>query len=322
MRDDKHLINLDFSFDKKFDLLPGEHSPQGYSAFLSIQEGCDKFCSFCVVPYTRGAEFSRGFSEIYREALQYSSSGTVELTLLGQNVNAYHGLGADGQNCNLSYLIEQLSNIEQIKRLRYTTSHPRDMTPDLIEAHGNFPKLMPCLHLPVQSGSDKVLKEMNRKHTVEEYLAIIAGLRESRPDITFTSDFIVGFPGESEQDFQDTLDLIREVNFTQAFSFKYSPRPGTPASVKKNQIDVDVQDERLARLQALVTGQQMKFNQGFVGQYVEVLFERAGKFAGQVIGKTPYMQSVYIENGKDYLGQILPVRITGYKQNSLIGEVA
>lgn len=310
-REQGQFLNLDFPTESKFDVLPEDSAPQGGSAFLSIQEGCDKFCTFCVVPYTRGAEYSRPVSDIYREALRIVSQGTKEITLLGQNVNAYHGRGESSDDIwPLGKLIQHLSTIKGLERIRYTTSHPRDMADELIEAHATEPKLMPFLHLPVQSGSNKILKEMNRKHSREEYLAIIAKLRAVRPDIGFSSDFIVGFPGETEEDFQETLSIVREVGFAQCYSFSYSPRPGTPASVKENQVPEEVKIERLSRLQAALNAQQLAFNQKTVGQVMDILFERKGKREGQLIGRSPYMQSVHVRNADAYLGQIVTVKIT------------
>jgi len=316
----KHVWDLDFAEEKKFDNLPETMQSQGYSAFLSIQEGCDKFCKFCCVPYTRGAEFSRPLEQIYREALVISSQGAKELTFLGQNVNAYHGLNNDGEQISLATLVKAISGIDSIKRIRYTTSHPLDMTDDLIEAHGSMPKLMPFLHLPVQSGSDKILKAMNRKHDSAFYFKVIDKLRAVRNDMEFSSDFIVGYPGETEQDFLDTLELVKKVRFSQAYSFKYSPRPGTPASILP-QISEEIKDDRLQRLQILIAQQQGEFNHSIVGREMSVLIEKPGKREDQYSGKTEYMQTVNINNAQDFLGEIVQVKITAASTNSLKGEI-
>jgi tRNA-2-methylthio-N6-dimethylallyladenosine synthase len=315
-----HVWDLDFAEEKKFDHLPETMQPQGYSAFLSIQEGCDKFCKFCCVPYTRGAEFSRPLEQIYREALMISSQGAKEITLLGQNVNAYHGLNVKGEQISLAALIKAISSIDTIKRIRYTTSHPLDMTDDLIEAHGDIPKLMPFLHLPVQSGSDKILKSMNRKHDTALYFDIIDRLKKVRDGIEFSSDFIVGYPGETEQDFLDTLELVRKVRFAQAYSFKYSPRPGTPASIM-TQISEEVKDDRLKRLQSLLNEQQRDFNKSVVGREMAVLIERPGKCEGQYSGKNEYMQTVNVDHAQEFLGEIVQVKITSASAHSVKGEI-
>jgi len=319
-RDNKHVWDLDFAEESKFDNLPESLRPQGPSAFLSIQEGCDKFCKFCCVPYTRGAEFSRPMEQIYREALIIASHGSKEITLLGQNVNAYHGTGLDGKQSSLADLIRYIEKIDSIKRIRYTTSHPYDMTEDLIEAHGSVAKLMPFLHLPVQSGSNKILKDMNRKHDVETYLAIIEKLRKVRPGIAFSSDFIVGYPGETEKDFQGTLELVKSVNFAQAYSFKYSPRPGTPASIL-DQVAEEEKSERLQRLQALINDQQSAFNEKSVGKVFDVLMEKQGKYEGQYSGKTEYMQTVNMQNASEFIGKIVKAKIIKASANSLQGEL-
>jgi len=322
VRHEKHLINLDFVEEAKFDQLPEQLYPQGASAFISVQEGCDKFCTFCVVPYTRGAEFSRNMQQVYREALKVVSSGAKEIMLLGQNVNAYHGKGLDDKIFSLADLIKQLAQIPNLERLRYTTSHPIDMTDDLIELHGLEPKLMPFLHLPVQSGSNKILKAMNRKHDRDYYFNIIDRLRKVRPDIVLSSDFIVGFPGETDEDFEDTLDLVRKIKYGQCYSFKYSPRPGTPGATREDQIPENIKSERLTILQKELSNQQLAFNENCVGSVMKVLFDRAGKFDNQIIGKTPYMQSVYIQNtNKDLLGKIIDIKITKASSNSLTGEI-
>jgi len=320
-RSEKHLIELDFIEEEKFDNLPTNYEGQGASAFVSIQEGCDKFCTFCVVPYTRGAEFSRKVEEIYRESMAVVAKGALEVNLLGQNVNAYHGKAGDEKNYSIADLIRHVARINGLKRIRYTTSHPRDMNDDLIALHGQELKLMPFLHLPVQSGSNRILKTMNRKHTREEYFTIIDKLRVARPDIVMSSDFIVGFPGETDEDFADTLDLVKRVGYGQCFSFKYSPRPGTPAAAMK-QVSEPVKSERLAILQKELSKQQLEFNESCVGKILPVLFEKTGKFDGQIVGKTPYMQSVYIDNAdKNLIGKIVDVKITRGLAISVAGEV-
>lgn len=317
----KHLINLDFIDEAKFEQLPEETKAQGASAFVSVQEGCDKFCTFCVVPYTRGAEFSRPVEQVYREILQAVAAGSKEIQLLGQNVNAYHGQTIEGQEIDLAELINRISDIKGLERIRYTTSHPRDMKPSLIKAHGDNPKLMPFLHLPIQSGSNRILKAMNRKHTREEYFDIIDQLIQARPDMVFSSDFIVGFPGETDEDFADTLDAVKKVKYGQCYSFKYSPRPGTPAATK-DQVPEAIKNERLQILQAELSNQQFMVNKSSVGKIMKVLFDRAGKFEDQIIGKTPYMQSVHIKNTPDnLLGEIKDVRIIEAYPSSLAGEL-
>jgi tRNA-2-methylthio-N6-dimethylallyladenosine synthase len=291
------------------------------SAFVTIQEGCDKFCSFCVVPYTRGAEYSRSVTEILEEVHKALDQGVVEITLLGQNVNAYHGQGPDGTVWGLGKLLFALAELPRLQRIRYTTSHPRDVDDDLIAAHRDLRVLMPFLHLPVQSGSDKILRAMNRKHTQAEYLSIIERLRQARPDIAFSSDFIVGFPGETEADFEDTLSLVKAVGYAQAYSFAYSPRPGTPASLEPLQVPEDVKRERLHRLQALITEGQQAFNQASIGKTLPVLLESRGKKAGQIMGRSPHMQSVLVQGPETWLNTLKTVRITGGYANSLIGVV-
>jgi tRNA-2-methylthio-N6-dimethylallyladenosine synthase len=312
---------LEFPLTPKFDLLPESTRPQGVSAFLAVQEGCDKFCTFCVVPYTRGAEYSRPAADVLREArAMVEMKGVREITLLGQNVNAYHGEDASGRSVSLAALMERLAEIPGLERIRYTTSHPRDMRDDLMEAHRDNPKLMPYLHLPVQSGSDRVLKAMNRGHTAAEYLAIIEKLRGIRPDMAFSGDFIVGFPGEEEADFQDTLRLVETVGYASAYSFAYSPRPGTPAAKRGRQVEAEEQSRRLAELQALLTRQQRRFNEGFVGREVDVLFDRPGKRAGQMIGRSPWMHSVHLDDAAAEYGRIVRVRIASASASSLKGE--
>ncbi|RYE14358.1 MAG: tRNA (N6-isopentenyl adenosine(37)-C2)-methylthiotransferase MiaB [Rickettsiales bacterium] len=317
----KKLIDLDFSPEPKFDAISNNISNDNFSSFLSIQEGCNEFCRFCVVPYTRGAEFSRSVSDIYKEALKLASGGAIEITLLGQNVNAYNGYDIDGSKSSLGKLIKYISNIPQISRIRYTTSHPRSMFDDLIDAHKTQEKLMPFLHLPVQSGSNKVLKSMNRKHNISEYLSTIDKLKQSRPDMGFSSDFIVGYPGESDDDFRDTIKLIKEVQYAQCYSFKYSQRPGTPAAIMNDQIEEHIKSERLIELQSVINHYQKKFNNQFIGKTVPVLFERKGKKENQLIGKTPHMQSIYIDNAGDYIGQIIDIEIREAYSNSLYGIV-
>ncbi len=278
------------------------------SEFLSIQEGCDKFCSFCVVPYTRGPEFSRPVDDIIEETKKYASNGIKEIILLGQNVNAYHGIANDGKSKDLAYLINKIGEIEEIKRIRYMTSHPIDMKDSLINAHANNSKLMPFLHLPIQSGSDKILKKMNRKHTVDDYLKIVEKIRNVRPDIALSSDFIVGFPEETDKDFEDTMKFIEKVNFVIAYSFIYSPRPGTPAQNKDN-INILDKKARLSALQSLLTQQQISFNKSFVNKGMEVLFEKNGRHKDQFIGRTIYNQSTFVNSKKDLLNQIMNVKI-------------
>lgn len=314
-------VQLEFTEEAKFDLLPETARADGASAFVSVQEGCDKFCTFCVVPYTRGAEFSRPVEAVRREVEQYVAQGVVEIALLGQNVNAYHGQGPDGTEWNLAQLIRLLACIEGLVRIRYTTSHPRDMSDALIAAHAEVPQLMPYLHLPVQSGSDRILKAMNRQHSAADYIALIEKLRAARPDMAFSSDFIVGFPGETEEDFEDTLRLIETVGFASAFAFMYSPRPGTPAAEKAAQVPEAVKEARLARLLEHMQRQQLQFNQRSVGTVQRALFERPGRKQGQMIGKTPYMQSIVLENAVDYADQLVDVKITAAYANSLKGEV-
>lgn len=320
---EKGLINLNFDANNKFDSIVPLESGYSSSSFLTIQEGCDKFCKFCVVPYTRGAEFSRPVEDIYREAIHMAKKGAIEIVLLGQNVSAYHGdLSIDGKKeiYTLAKLIEKIAKIDEIKRIRYMTSHPIDTLEDLIALHGSEEKLMPFLHLPVQSGSNSILKAMNRNHDREFYLDIIAKFRKSRPDMGFSSDFIVGFPGETDKDFEDTVNIVKEIGYAQCYSFKYSVRPGTPASVMK-QIDEGVKAERLAILQNEITNQQAKFNKKFVGKEVEVLFDRQGRYENQLIGKTPHMQSVYVDGGAELIGTFQKVLVNEAKTNSLAAKI-
>ncbi len=315
------VLDTDFPADAKFDFLPETRSPQGTSAFLSVQEGCDKFCTFCVVPYTRGAEFSRPAAAIVAEARRLLDAGAREITLLGQNVNAYHGAGADGSDWGLGRLIRALAELPGLLRLRYTTSHPGDMDDDLIAAHRDVPALMPFLHLPVQSGSDRILGAMNRRHTVADYCRVLEKLRRARPDLALSSDFIVGFPGESDEDFAATLALIGELGFAQAYSFKYSPRPGTPAAQMHDQVPDAVKSTRLQILQRLVEQGQSKFNRSCVGRVLPVLFERPGRHPGQMVGRSPYLQSVHAHVPAHCEGTVLNLRITGVGPNSLAAEV-
>ena len=312
-------LEADFTPQEKFDALPAR-APDGVSAFLSIQEGCDKFCTFCVVPYTRGAEYSRPVSSIAAEARALAERGVRELTLLGQNVNAYHGEGASGGAASFADLLAALAEIEGVERLRYTTSHPIEMSDELIALHGAEPKLMPYLHLPVQSGSDRILKAMNRKHDAAFYRDIVARLRAARPDIALSSDFIVGFPGESDADFEATCALVRDVGFASAYSFKYSPRPGTPAASMFGQIDDGVKAERLARLQEILSEQQRRFNASQIGRQLDVLVAGAGRKGGQMHGRSPYLQAVHFDDDAARPGEIVSVHILGATQNSLTGE--
>ena len=313
------VIETDFPTEDKFDHLPEASAPQGLTAFLTIQEGCDKFCSFCVVPYTRGAESSRSEATVIAEARRLVAQGTREITLLGQNVNAWHGLDENGVPSTLGNLARRLARIRGLDRIRYTTSHPRDMDADLIAAHRDTPELMPFLHLPVQSGSDRMLAAMNRKHTAAEYLAVIDRLRAARPDLALSSDFIVGHPGETEADFEATLALIRRVGFVFAFSFKYSPRPGTPAAGMGAQVLDDVADRRLQTLQALLRDQTTAFNASTVGQTVDVLFTHVGRQPGQIGGRTPWLQPVHALGPESLIGHIVPVHIDAARPNSLNG---
>lgn len=313
------LVNTDFPVESKFDFLPEEQGTSGASAFLSVQEGCDKFCAFCVVPYTRGAEVSRPVSAILAEAERLAAKGIVEITLLGQNVNAFHGEGPDGKSWGLGRLLRAVAEIEGVKRLRYTTSHPRDMDDELIAAHRDLDVLMPYLHLPVQSGSDVILAAMNRKHTRDDYFRLVDRLRGARSDLALSSDFIVGFPGERDKDFQDTLDLVMKVGYASAFSFAYSARPGTPASGLGNQVEEAVKQERLQVLIEALRRQQLHFNQGFVGQTVPALLERKGKKPGQLLGKSPALQSVIVDAPDALLNQIIDVKILYAHQNCITG---
>ncbi|MDB5641826.1 MAG: tRNA ((37)-C2)-methylthiotransferase MiaB [Hyphomicrobiales bacterium] len=320
------VVETDFPVEDKFDHLasPAREKvvSRGVSAFLTIQEGCDKFCTFCVVPYTRGAETSRPVSKILDEATHLVEAGVREITLLGQNVNAFHGVDEGGAICGLAGLVARLSHIPGLLRIRYTTSHPNDMADDLIEAHRTQPALMPFLHLPVQSGSDRVLQAMNRKHGTRDYIDLIARIRAERPDIALSSDFIVGFPGETEAEFQATLDLITQVGFASTFFFKYSVRPGTPGAELDDQVPEDVKSERLARLQKLTDAQRHAYNASAVGKVMPVLFEKKGRHPGQIAGKTPYLQAVQVDGPAHLIGTEALVEITGTSTNSLFGSLA
>ena len=312
------VLDTDFPVEPKFDSLPEPIAP-GSSAFLSVQEGCDKFCTFCVVPYTRGAEYSRPVQDILNEARIMASKGTMEMTLLGQNVNAYHGEGPDGKTWTLAKLLRPLAEIDGISRLRYTTSHPRDLGDDLIAVHGDLPQLMPFLHLPVQSGSDRILEAMNRRHDRKFYLELVDKLKTAQPDLALASDFIVGFPGETDQDFQDSLDLIRRCGFVQTYSFKYSPRPGTPAEGMPNQVPEQVKEDRLKELQALLNQQTKTFNKSMIGRILTVLLDRPGRHPGQWTGRSPYMQPVHVEQADAWANKVAAVKITKVHPNSLEG---
>jgi tRNA-2-methylthio-N6-dimethylallyladenosine synthase len=325
------ILDTEFPVESKFDHLPEAAAPQGVAAFLTVQEGCDRFCTFCVVPYTRGAEFSRSVEEVTAEARRLVQSGAREITLLGQNVNAYHGAapgvsvssaGSTPAEWGLGRLIRHLAEIAGLRRIRYTTSHPRDMDDELVEAHGAVPALMPYLHLPVQSGSDRVLAAMNRQHTADDYRRIIERLRRARPDIALSSDFMVGHPGEDDADFAATLRLVEDIGYSQAYSFKYSPRPGTPAAAMSNQISDAVKSERLDRLQALLRRQQDAFNRACIGRTLAVLFDRAGRNDGQLAGRSPYLQPVQVAGAEDLLGAVVEVEILSVQSNSLTGRIA
>ena len=321
----ERVVDTDFPEEDKFAHLPAPKREvtisRGLTAFLTVQEGCDKFCSFCVVPYTRGAEVSRPVAQVLAEARALADAGVREITLLGQNVNAYHGLDADGRAVSLGALCHRLADIEGIARIRYTTSHPRDMDDELIAAHRDLEKLMPYLHLPVQSGSDTILKAMNRRHTAAEYLEIIDRIRAARPDMAISGDFIVGFPGETDADFEATVEIVKKVGYASAFSFKYSTRPGTPGAEMDGQIEEHVKAERLEILQAEITRHSQAFNAGCVGMTFPVLIEKPGRNPGQVAGRSPYLQAVHIAAEQDLIGQILPVEIIGQAKNSLEGRI-
>ena len=316
------VVDTDMPATQKFARLPARRRVSPPSAFLTVQEGCDKFCTFCVVPYTRGPEVSRTVAELVAEARELVAGGARELVLLGQNVNAFHGVDEAGATVGLAGLIRRLAALPGLLRLRYTTSHPRDVGDDLIAAHAEVPALMPYLHLPVQSGSDAVLRRMNRAHTAPSYLELLERVRTARPGIALSGDFIVGFPGESEADFAATLRLVEQVGYAAAYSFKYSPRPGTPAAEHADQVAEPVKAERLARLQAAITAGALAFNRGHVGQVVEVLLERPGKHAGQLLGKSPWLQSVAVDAAGLAVGDIVPVLVTGATASGLTGTVA
>jgi tRNA-2-methylthio-N6-dimethylallyladenosine synthase len=319
-------VDTEFPLEDKFAALPAPSRERmqgrGISAFLTVQEGCDKFCTFCVVPYTRGAELSRPVVQILAEAERLADAGVREFTVIGQNVNAWHGEGPDGRPWTLGRLLHRLAEVPGVARLRYTTSHPRDMDDALVAAHRDLPALMPYLHLPVQSGSDRILDAMNRGHTGDAYRRLVDRIRAARPDIALSSDFIVGFPGETEADFADTLRLVADIGFASAFSFKYSPRPGTPAAESGDQVPEDARSERLQRLQALLEAQRQAFNRGTVGRSVGVLIEKPGRHPGQLAGKSPYLQPVQFETDAYRIGDVVPVRIVRAGSNSLFGEVA
>lgn len=314
------LLDTEFSAVSKFDKLP-ENKAEGGCSFLAIQEGCNNFCTYCVVPYTRGVEVSRPVEEILKEARRLADTGSVELNLLGQNVNSYHGEDKNGKERNLAYLLNKVAEIDGIKRIRYTTSYPADVDDDLILCHKNLSKLMPYLHLPIQSGSDAILKKMNRRHTKGDYLRVVEKLKNANPNIGMSSDFIVGFPGETDEDFQQTLDVVNQVKYIQAFSFKYSKRPGTPAAVMDNQVEEKVKKERLQILQDLLFDYQTKFNESSVGKIMPVLFESKGRHKGQLTGRTPYMQNLYAEADNSLMNKIVEVRVNSASTNSLSGEV-
>ena len=315
------VIETDFPPEDKFDHLPESTTPQGITAFLTIQEGCDKFCSFCVVPYTRGGEQSRPAAAILREARHLVAQGAREITLLGQNVNAWHGEAPDGSTWGLGRLLRELAGIDNLFRLRYATSHPRDMDDDLIAAHRDVPTLMPFLHLPVQSGSDRILAAMNRKHTADDYRSVVDRLRAARPDLALSSDFIVGHPGETEADFEATMTLVREVNFPLAYSFKYSPRPGTPAAGAPGQVPESDKDRRLQALQTLLRQQQVAFAAGCVGLDLPVLFTGPGRHPGQVAGRSPFLHPVHLKGSANLIGTESMVRIVANHPNSLAGTL-
>jgi tRNA-2-methylthio-N6-dimethylallyladenosine synthase len=320
------LVDTEFATDSKFDALKPAGAEairrRGVSAFVTVQEGCDKFCTFCVVPYTRGAEISRPVEKIIAEVEHLARAGVREVTLIGQNVNAYHGEGPDGRAWTLGRLVHRVADLSEIARIRYTTSHPRDVDDGLIAAHRDLPQLMPYLHLPVQSGSDRVLAAMNRRHKRGDYLRVIARMRELRPDMAFSSDFIVGFPAETERDFRQTLTIVDEVGYAGAFSFKYSPRPGTPAAAMPDQIPEPVKSERLARLQAAIDRNQAAFNARSLGTRMDVLLEKPGRRPGQLVGRSPYLQPVHVMLPENRIGDIVPVEIAEIGSNSLFGRLA
>ena len=319
------VVETEYAIEDKFEHLPSPERKvvrgRGVTAFLTVQEGCDKFCTFCVVPYTRGSEVSRPVAQIVAEAERLAEAGVREITLLGQNVNAWHGAGPEGREWGLGRLLFRLAEIPGVARLRYTTSHPRDMDDELIAAHRDLSALMPYLDLPVQAGSDRILKAMNRRHTAAEYLRLVERIRRARPDIAMSGDFIVGFPGETDADFEDTLRLVEEVGYAQAFSFKYSPRPGTPGADLEFQIPEAVKDERLQRLQALLSRQQREFAASLVGRQTELLLEKPGRMPGQRVGRSPWLQPVIVDETAGEIGDIVKVRITEAGSNSLFAQI-
>ncbi|MGB8058654.1 MAG: tRNA (N6-isopentenyl adenosine(37)-C2)-methylthiotransferase MiaB [Pseudolabrys sp.] len=319
------VVDTEFPIEDKFDILAAPKrdaiTKRGISAFITVQEGCDKFCTFCVVPYTRGAEVSRPVEKIVAEVERLADAGVREVTLIGQNVNAYHGLDSDGTTSSLGNLLRRLCRVPGILRLRYTTSHPRDIDDDLIAAHAELPALMPYVHLPVQSGSDRILAAMNRKHSRDDYLRVIERLRAARGDLAFTTDFIVGFPGETEVDFCETLSLIDDVGFVGAYSFMYSARPGTPAADMDDQVLQEEKTERLHRLQAVITHRQRDFNAGFVGRAIEVLLEKPGRLPGQLVGRSPYLQAVQVMAPATLIGSVRRVAVTEVGRNSLFAAL-
>jgi len=323
-RGGEKVVETDFPTEDKFNVLPkasrGAIRNRGVSAFLTVQEGCDKFCTFCVVPYTRGSEVSRSVAQIIAEAERLAESGVREITLLGQNVNAWHGESTDGKQWGLGELLWRLDEIDGIERLRYTTSHPRDMDDRLIAAHRDLKSLMPYLHLPVQSGSDRILKAMNRRHTAADYIRLVERIRQANPDIALSGDFIVGFPGETDEDFADTMRLIEVVGYGQAYSFKYSPRPGTPGADMEDHVPEDVKSERLSRLQALLGDQQRAFQNSCIDRQIDLLLEKSGREPGQLIGRSPWLQPVIVDAKLGKIGDIVSVRITHAGTNSLYAE--
>lgn len=323
VREGQKVVETEYAVEDKFAHLPHHNrravQKRGVTAFLTVQEGCDKFCTFCVVPYTRGSEVSRPLDQIMSEARELVDAGVKEITLLGQNVNAWHGGSTDGDVLHLGDLLYQLAKIDGLKRLRYTTSHPRDMDDSLIAAHKNLGMLMPYLHLPVQSGSDRILKAMNRQHKADDYLHLIDRIRKARPDIAFSGDFIVGFPGETDEDFEATMKLVQEVGYSSAYSFKYSPRPGTPGATMKGHIEEKVKDERLQRLQALILDQQHQFLQSKIGKRIEVLVEKVGRHEGQMVGRSPWLLPVAVSTNAK-IGEIIAVDVTDASSNSLLGH--
>ena len=314
------VIDTEFPAESKFDFLP-ENQSEGGCSFLAIQEGCNNFCTYCVVPYTRGVEYSRPIEQVVAEARRLVAAGTLEINLLGQNVNSYHGEDQSGKERDLAYLLRRLAEIDGLQRLRYTTSYPTDMTDELIACHRDLPQLMPYLHLPIQSGSDKVLKAMNRRHTKDDYLRVVDKLMTANPNVRMSSDFIVGFPEETDKDFQDTMDVVNRVQYIQAFSFKYSKRPGTPAAIMPNQVEEKVKKERLEILQARLFELQEQFNNSCLGKTMPVLFESKGRHAGQLVGRTPYMQNLHAKLDKTYLNKIVNIKVTEATTNSLSGEL-